>query len=430
MMKACLVGLALAALCRAGAPAPSQTVQECIAKLGSESWQEREAASAMLLSLGSAAREALEAASTSTDPEVKYRTRELLMRLRWQPPKGLSGGLAEAWGSYEELSESQRITLLTRMTGELKGEATDAVVKVLRHDRSERVRRQALSRLTRIDARRAEAELTALADRDDTRGWALAQLGQLRAGQGRTQEAVAAYERARAAGSEDERVLSALARLHERREEWPKARELYEALVDASPDGLRRYGTKSGMCYWREGERKKAKAMWQRMLEEQAHAPELYTSIAHAYETLGATAEAIALLRKGAAKHPHDYNLLRRLAQKLGEAGKGADAIDALLQARQAAPAEHHGLDVSGELARLLREQGRLQAYLAEQEASLRKRRAAVAAQTRRTAERHLKGEDGAASRKILGRLAGAFADLPEGRWAAEQLERMKKDNP
>jgi tetratricopeptide (TPR) repeat protein len=413
----------LTACAAAGEGPDPGAVDRYIAQLGSESWQEREAASAMLLSLGEGARKALEGATTSADPEVRHRARELLTRLRWQPPEGLEGSLADSWRDYNMLSESQRITLLTRMTGELKEKAVDAVVQVLRHDSSDRVRRQALNRLSTIDADRAKREIEALARQEGSREWALPQLAQLHSSQGRTKEAIEAYEQAAAINDQDEGTLSALARLYERAEEWTKARKTYEKLTKLSPEGVRRYGIKSGTCLWREGEREKAVALWERMIEEQGHSPEAYTNTAYAYERVGAGEEAIELLRRGVDRHPNDYNLLRRLGGKLAEAGKTAKAIDVFFKARRAAPAHYQGFDVNAQLTRLLREQGKLKDYLAEQGAALREKRAAVAALARRVAERHLAAGDLAAQR-VLERLATVFPDLPEGRWAKEQLKR------
>ena len=422
-VRALALGWLLGSCAVAGdAPEPG-TVGRYIAQLGSESWQEREAASGMLLSLGESARKALEGATTSPDPEVRHRARELLTRLRWQPPDGLTGNLADSWRDYNMLSESQRITLLTRMTGQLKDKAVDAVVQVLRHDNSDRVRRQALNRLSTIDAERAEREIEALTKQEGSRKWALPQLAQFYSSRGRTKEAIDAYERAAAINDQDEATLSALARLYERTDEWAKARDLYEKLTKLSPHGIRRYGIKSGTCLWREGEREKAVALWERMLEEQGHAPEAYSNTAHAYERVGATAEAIELLRRGAARHQNDYSLLRRLGGKLAEAGKAAEAVDVFLKARRAAPAHYQGFDVNAQLTRLLREQGKLGGYLAEQEAALRKKRAAVAAQARRLAERHL-AADNMAAQRVLQRIATVFPDLPEGRWAAQKLKR------
>jgi tetratricopeptide (TPR) repeat protein len=422
---AVLCWLLTAGAVAAEAPDPG-AVERYIAQLSSESWQEREAASAMLLSLGEGARKALEGATSSADPEVRYRARELLTRLRWQPPEGLEGSLADSWRDYNMLSESQRITLLTRMTGQLKEKAVDAVVQVLRHDGSDRVRRQALNRLSTIDAARAEKEIEALAKQEASRKWALPQLAQFHSSRGRTKEAIEAYEQAAALDDQNEATLSALARLYERGEEWAKARKLYEKLTKLSPEGVRRYGVKSGTCLWREGEREKAVALWERMIEEQGHTPEAYTNTAYAYERVGAGEEAIELLRRGTARHPNDYNLLRRLGGKLAEAGKTAEAIDVFFKARRAAPAHYQGFDVNAQLTRLLRDQGKLEDYLAEQEAALRKKRAAVAAQARRLAERHLEAGDLAAQR-VLERLATVFPDLPEGRWAAQKLKREQK---
>jgi tetratricopeptide (TPR) repeat protein len=164
------------------------------------------------------------------------------------------------------------------------------------------------------------------------------------------------------------------------------------------------------------------------MIEEQGHAPEAYTNTAYAYERVGARDEAIELLRRGAARHPNDYNLLRRLGGKLAEAGKTDEAVEVFFKARRAAPAHYQGFDVNAQLTRLLRDQGKLKGYLAAQQAALREKRAAVAAQARRLAEQRLAAGDLAAQR-VLERLAAVFPDLPEGRWAKDRLKRPGKAN-
>lgn len=72
-------------------PAAPVRVARLITRLGSDSYAEREAAGAELVSLGPDARRQLEAASVHKDPEVRLRAKELLRRLReddlWQAAK-------------------------------------------------------------------------------------------------------------------------------------------------------------------------------------------------------------------------------------------------------------------------------------------------------------------------------------------------------
>jgi hypothetical protein len=76
------VGACSAAWALAGSPEPPPTIEQLVARLGADSYADREAAMAALTEVGPAAIPALEAAAASGDPEVARRAAVLLVRIR------------------------------------------------------------------------------------------------------------------------------------------------------------------------------------------------------------------------------------------------------------------------------------------------------------------------------------------------------------
>ena len=405
------------------APDPA-AIERMVERLGAASWAEREAAAAELLSLGQRAVPALEQGLESGDAEVRHRAALLLERLRWQAPAGLSDALRRAMEHYAALPQDQRSALLARVASELGEDAALVLRQVLRHDPSPAVRREALDRLRRIDAKAAEVELRALGADKATARWAWEQLGHDLYRRGDSVGAIGAYESARQAGSSDERVATSLARLYKRQRHWAKARDLFQQLLAADPGNLDHL-RELGQCHYTLGEAAKAEAAWRQMVEAQRGTPQAYLTLARAYNGINERDKELAALREGCKKHPGDYELLHQLARALTREQRFGEAVAALERALDSVGADYQRRAVTIELARVMRMSGQLSAHLRRREAGLAALDIEIAAILRRLAGRRLADGDRAGAREALQQIIRCFPDSASARNAKERLARL-----
>ena len=408
----------------AAAPPGEQPSDHWAAQLGAARWQEREAASQRLLEIGKEAVPALERAIESKDPEVRHRAHLLLDRIRWQTDVALPQSLASAMEQFSSLADEQRLNLLTRVANELRDEAAPVLRRVLRTDPSTPVRRVALDRLIAIDPVSAEAELRQLADQPAGSPWAGAALGDLLTRLGKEDQAIAAYESSRKANPKDTQVAVSLARAYERRNDWAKARDLYAELAAARPDAVL-YRMNLGRCLYRLGEQAKAETVWKGLLEARGAGSNAYLWLANTYQSVGAPDKALAILREGAEKNPHDMALVRYLASALNREGKTDEAIATYEKALRGAEVEHLRRATGFDLAYLLRQSGQLDAYLARQKAGPAEARPQGILLLRSLAESYLDMGDRAAAASVLRRFRALYPQGADAQWAAETLKRI-----
>jgi len=414
----------LVLLSLAAAAAETAPVDRLVAQLGAANWEEREAASEKLLNLGSQAIPALERALNSPDPEVRFRARGLIDRLRWTAPGGLSDRVRAVIQHYESLPEHERAALLNDVVRELREGAAPVLLQALRTDRNPVVRSVALRHLVSLDRGAAEAELRALAREPAMAAWASASLGDLLAARGQTDEAIAAYTAARKGGARDERMTEALAQLYAGKGQWGKARDLYAELVAGDPEnGSHRL--QLGRCYHMLGDHAAAEAAWREVIRTKGGDPNAYIWLSGAYTGIGERDKALAALREGCERHPDAFELLRHLASALAERGNFDEAVTFYERAQQAAQSDFQRRMLHMELTAKLRRAGQLDAYLERQERDLTRLDAEIGALLRTVAEAHLAAGDRAAARKSLQKLATLYPQSPNGRWAAARLRDL-----
>ena len=415
----CLLAIVLAA-----APAEAPDAERLAAQLGSASWAEREAAAQKLLALGRAAVPQLKQALESQDPEVRRRARQLIDRLSWEVPSGLSERVSAVMRHYPNLPEREQAAILNDVVRELRAGAAPILLQALRTESSPAVRSVALRHLVSLDRAAAETELRAIATDQPAATWAWAALGDLLAGRGEADEAIAAYERARKAGSTDERMTEALARLYTRKGAWARARDLYAALVAADPESGS-YRLQLGRCHHMLGDQAKAEAVWRDVIRAQGNDPNAYIWLARAYEGVGAGDKALAALREGTKRHPEAFELLRQLAATLADGQEFDEAIAFYQRAQRAAQSDYQRGALNQEFTGRLRNSGLLAGYLRSEEADLAELDARIAALLRRLAEAHEQAGERTAARTTLQRLLALYPDSPQGRWAAQRLREL-----
>jgi len=421
VLLAALVATALGA-----APPRQDDGDRLAAGLGSASWAEREAAARKLVALGKQAIPALERALDSRDAEVRHRAAQLIRRLRWELPPGLSRPVAAAMEHYASLPEPQRLELLSKVVRELGSEAAVVLRQVLRVDPSAAARKQALDRLARIDLAAAEVELRALAAEKGSAVWALEQLGNLLYRRGQAEGAIAAFEQARAAGSKDPALRLSLARLHKRSRQWAKARQLYLELLEGEKESLDIL-RELGQCHYMLGERAEAEAAWRRMVRAQRHSPQAYLWLARAYSGIGAADKELSALREGCDRHPGDYELLRQCGRALLRERLFAEAVSIYERALGTDGAEYQRRAITIELARVLRASGQLAAYVRRKEEGLAALDREIAGLLLELAGRRLAEGDGAGARAALERLIALYPDTPHARDAARRLHDLRR---
>jgi tetratricopeptide (TPR) repeat protein len=407
-------------------PAQGGALERLVAQLGSENWHEREAAAEEILRFGQHAAAALQRALKSPDPEVRYHARALLDQLRWRPPSGLPPFLAAALKYYPDLGDDRRATILTQVANAAGARAVPFLRKALRHDRSLSVRAAALARLERLDPGAAEAELRALAGNEQLRTWATVALADLLARANRIDDAIAAYEAARKAAPARSRVHSALAGLYERKGDWRKALPIYAFLSDAEPRNSH-YRIRLGWCHHRLGERAKAESAWRQILRHRAHDPQAYLLLARTFQQAGARDKMLAILTEGCRKHKQDFELRRRLASALVQAGRTDEAVEVYDQAAALASTEYQRQSVSRELGRALRRSGRLAEYVEREEREIAKLDREIARLMHALAERSLAAGSHAKARRLLERLTELYPNSDEARRAAKTLRALGK---
>ena len=415
--------LSLAVL--AGQPARSaERIERLIAQLGSDDWHQREAAAAAIRPLGLYAIAPLERALKSPDPEVRFRARALLDELRWQPPKDLPPHLADALKHYPALPNERRRAVIADVAEAARARAVPFLRQVLEADPALNVRETALDHLCRLDARAAEAGLRSLAASAQRRGWALAKLGDLLVAANRIDAAVAAYEAARKAGSTKDHVPAALATLYERKADYPNAIRVYTELARQQPR-VTAHTVRIGWCHWRMGHRDQAEAVWRTLLTQHHHDRDGYVLVDRIYQQTGQRARRVGLLREACRRHPHDFDLCRRLGSALVSAAKVREAIPVYRRAVELAPSDYQRRAVSRELGLVLRAAGRAADYLEHEERELKKLDREIAPAMRRLAERLIAAGDRARARRLLQRLIHLYPDSPEARWATPTLRSL-----
>ncbi|MHC4915716.1 MAG: HEAT repeat domain-containing protein [Planctomycetota bacterium] len=135
----CKTGLALclllgAPLALGGEPKPSE-IEDWVKHLGAEDYAVREEATRKLRQAGAAAREALEKACKSTDPEVSERAGVLLREIIWKLPDGMAGRLgdfAAQFGKYLKVPDEQKLRLLRELRRRAPVEAEPYLLQALK----------------------------------------------------------------------------------------------------------------------------------------------------------------------------------------------------------------------------------------------------------------------------------------------------------
>ncbi len=410
-------------LCLASAGA--EQAEQLVARLGSPSWQDREAASHRLLELGKDAVPALQRALESPDPEVRHRARLLLDLVRWEMPAGLSQQLAAVLRHYKMLSARERTVLLGELTRELGRRAVPILRQALREEPDPNVRSSALRHLVALDPQAARRELADLATRQHQGAWAWAALAELLARSGESEAAASAYEKARAAGNRDKSVAEALARLYTRSGRWAKARDLFAELAAADPDNPY-YHLQLGRCHHMLGDEAAAEAVWRKLIETKGNDPNAYIWLASAYEGIGARAKALAALREGVQRHPQAFDLLRRLAETLMALGKTDEAIATFEKAQRAAQSPYQRRALNIEFATRLRQAGKLDDYLRQKEQQAARLDAEIVALLKKAIAAHIAAGRKDAARRALLRLRDLYPGTPHARWAAEKLRELE----
>ncbi len=135
---------------------------DLVRRLGSESWQEREAAQVALIDAGEEALAALEEAQHSTDAEVRVRAREAIQAIR----SGLSGRAYAEFGniarSYPELEPDQRRALIRRLQERLESpDLARPLARLATLETEEGLRSELIDGALRADAEIAAGEFRA-----------------------------------------------------------------------------------------------------------------------------------------------------------------------------------------------------------------------------------------------------------------------------
>jgi tetratricopeptide (TPR) repeat protein len=423
-----LLSPCLALLTLLAAPADDVGLAELVARLGSRSWHEREAAAEAILRYGLEARPALQAALGHEDPEVRHRARALLTQLRWRPPSGLPPFLAEALRHYTDLPAQRRASLLVQVANAAGERAVPLLREALRTDADPDVREKALGRLSRLDRDAAEATLAALAKEPRLKGWACAQLGDLLVNARRYDEAAAAYEKARQADRGNADVLAALARLYERQGAWRKAIPVYADLAVATPRDPRPR-IRLGWCHHHLGEQLKARRVWRDTLAIAAHSRNAYRLVSHALLRAGATQDAAEVLRQACERHPQDYEMQHRLAEALLRLGQGQEALAAYRRAIDLAPTPHLRHELSRDLGRALRHEGELDGFVEQEQRELARLDADIARLMETLARRYRSANPRQKARQMLERLIELYPESEAARRAKTALEHMKGED-
>lgn len=135
---ALILATALAGFTQTGIALPEkpialeQIVDNLVRDLGSERYDQREAATKALRQIGSPAMPALEKAAESDDPEVAVRARKLLLDLRLGITPDWPAELALQARHVERIDEQERYTFYNRLAVELKDKAIVFLVNRLK----------------------------------------------------------------------------------------------------------------------------------------------------------------------------------------------------------------------------------------------------------------------------------------------------------
>jgi hypothetical protein len=116
--RACLVGLTLAALDLSGLAAPSaQEIDQLIHQLGNGKFAEREAAQKRLETIGPVALDALRKATTSDDPEISRRAKELIPLLERRAETDEAIRPKKITLQFKDMPLTEAVKALQRLTG-------------------------------------------------------------------------------------------------------------------------------------------------------------------------------------------------------------------------------------------------------------------------------------------------------------------------
>lgn len=128
------------------APAAADTDADLVARLGAETWKDRETAMKACLDRPSA-RPLLEAAAGSQDPEVRWRAKWALDALDWGVDSGLAQEVGNPFDQWKDMEPADLGTAIQRVMGCQKPARAGVLLRALRRVTDESVRAGAMAGL-------------------------------------------------------------------------------------------------------------------------------------------------------------------------------------------------------------------------------------------------------------------------------------------
>jgi TolB-like protein/tetratricopeptide (TPR) repeat protein len=167
---------------------------------------------------------------------------------------------------------------------------------------------------------------------------AFIELGELRAVQGRPEEAEASLLRAADLKHNYWKAHEALASFYYRSKRYADAVQAYAEVTRLAPDMASAHAG-SGAAYWMLGDLGNARAAWDRSLALKP-SRQAFTNLGLRYYYAGHFADAVAMQREALALAPDDHRVWGRLAESLRLlGGHEAESLDAYRRAAQLAEA-------------------------------------------------------------------------------------------
>ncbi|GMU93059.1 MAG: hypothetical protein AMXMBFR4_21170 [Candidatus Hydrogenedentota bacterium] len=215
------------------------------------------------------------------------------------------------------------------------GEALEAYRKMFDTAKEDETRRSAATQMSRIYLAQGRlGELTReFQDRIRNTPKKLAayqDLAAIYATSGDTIRAIEALESGLDAVDEKVPALQALVRAAFEAQDFEKVVSYYEQLVAASGKPTPFELERLGQVYAQLGDMDKARATWNRIVEQNPDDPKAYATLAKALTDAGMTEEALAAKAKALELDPEDYRLRLTYAQELANADQMDKAVEQL----------------------------------------------------------------------------------------------------
>ncbi|MDP7035945.1 MAG: HEAT repeat domain-containing protein [Planctomycetota bacterium] len=311
-----------------GQEAVEESVRSAVERLGHPDWRVRDEANREILSIGEPAIPALRHATSSQDPEVRWRSRRLLERILWNFSDEIRKQAGPMLHRFSRLAPKQRVERIHHLALRMREDALPIYLRVLIHDPDSIVREAVIREVVQLGSEAVDVEVLRVLEKSSQVD-SVRLMARLLESRRRVKESLEAYERILGKTSLDSEDLFRCARMYENLERWDQAVDLY-AQAGQSQAWLTEAGLGQIRCLGLLGKKAEAIRVGNRILEASGVTRQLVQRLSLVYQDLRFEEGQVELLKRAVQIFQEDARFCVRLGDCLAGQGRWEEATDIL----------------------------------------------------------------------------------------------------